>query len=171
MSISLTGNPFVDTGLAVLAAKSKCERIEELTLQKIKKVHGDGTELARRNSKLKSTTIVFTVNSLATHPGIKSAEKRSQYYAAITTAFLNKIGQEDSPERCESCGNPKSLNIDKTIGETLTPLGYKKDDVRYTGRDWFPLAGSMGSDATMFAQFSFAEASPSFGITALTSSS
>jgi hypothetical protein len=147
MNISLTGNPFVDTGLAVLAVKSQCERIEDLTLEKIKRVHCDGSELARRNSKLKSTTIVFTVNSLATHPGIKPVDRRSQYYAAITTAFLNKIGHEDSPERCESCGNPKSLNIDKTIAETLVPLGYKKDDMKYIGRDWFPLAGSIGSDA------------------------
>ncbi len=147
MSISLTGNPFVDTGLAVLASKSQCEKVEDLTLEKIKEVHGDGSELARRNSKLKSTTIIFTVNSLATHPGIKPVDKRSQYYAAITTAFLNRIGREDSPERCESCGNPKSLNIDKTITETLVPLGYKKDDIRYIGRDWFPLAGSIGSDA------------------------
>ncbi|MCL2134173.1 MAG: hypothetical protein FWH37_01245 [Candidatus Bathyarchaeota archaeon] len=147
MYLSLTGNPFVDTGLAVLAAKSGCNCIGDLTLEKIKEVHGDGSELARRNSKLKSMTIVFTVNSLATHPGIKPVEKRSQYYAAITTAFLNKIGQENSPERCESCGNSKSLDIDKIIAETLIPLGYKKDDAKYVGRDWFPLAGSIGSDA------------------------
>ena len=68
MSISLTGNPFVDTGLAVLAYKSHCESIDELTLEKMKAVHGDGTELARRNSKLKSTSMIFTINSLATHP-------------------------------------------------------------------------------------------------------
>ncbi len=147
MLISLTGNPFVDTGLAVLAFKSQCTTIDELTLEKIKQIHGDGSELARRNSKLKSTTLIFTVNSLATHRGIKPAEKRNQYYAAITTAFLNKIGHDDSPERCESCGNPRSLNIDKIITETLVPLGYKKNDMRHTGRDWFPLAGSIASDA------------------------
>jgi CRISPR-associated protein Cst1 len=146
MKISLTGNPFVDTGLAVIAVKSECEYIEELTLEKMKQIHGDGTELARRNSRLKSMTIVFTVNSLATHRRI-TPENRGKFYAAITTALLNRIGLEDSPERCESCGYPKSLNLDKTIAETLIPLGYKKDDVKYTGRDWFPLAGSIGSDA------------------------
>ena len=146
MSISLTGNPFVDTGLAVLAFRSGCQNIEELTLEKIKKVHGDGNELASRNSKLKSTTIIFTVNSLVTHPGIKPIEKRIQFYSKITTALLNKIGLEAVHERCESCGNEYSLNLDKLIRATLVPLGYK-DEPRYTGRDWFPLAGSMGSDA------------------------
>jgi len=146
MSISLTGNPFVDTGLAVLAFRSGCEHIEELTLEKMKKVHGDGSELASRNSKLKSTSIIFTINSLVTHPGIKPIEKRIQFYSKITTALLNKIGFEDVHERCESCGNEYSLNIDKLVRETLVPLGYK-DESRYTGRDWFPLAGSVGSDA------------------------
>jgi len=146
MSISLTGNPFVDTGLAVLAYRSGCKHIEELTLEKMKRVHGDGSELASRNSKLKSTSIIFTINSLVTHPGIKPIEKRIQFYSKITTALLNKIGFEDVHERCESCGNESSLNIDKLVRETLVPLGYK-NETRYTGRDWFPLAGSMGSDA------------------------
>ena len=146
MSISLTGNPFVDTGLAVLAFRSECEHMEELTLEKMKKVHGDGSELARRNSKLKSTSMIFTINSLVTHPGIKPIEKRIQFYSKITTALLNKIGFEDVYERCESCGNERSLNIDKLVRETIVPLGYK-DESRYTGRDWFPLAGSVGSDA------------------------
>lgn len=146
MSISLTGNPFVDTGLAVLAFKSHCESIDELTLEKMKAVHGDGTELARRNSKLKSTSMIFTINSLATHPQ-KSAEKRLQLYSAITTAFLNGIGFEDVHERCESCGNDYSLNLNRVFCETLVPLGEKKNETRYTGRDWFPLAGSIGSDA------------------------
>ncbi|MGF3521947.1 MAG: hypothetical protein ACQXXJ_02485 [Candidatus Bathyarchaeia archaeon] len=146
MSVSLVGNPFVDTGLAVLAFKSGCENLTDLTLEKIKKVHGDGTELANRNSRLKSTSMIFTINSLITHPGIKPVERRVEFYSKITTAILNKIGFEDVDERCESCGNARSLDIDKLVRETLVPLGYK-DDKRYTGRDWFPLAGSIGSDA------------------------
>lgn len=146
MSISLTGNPFVDTGLAVLAFRSGCEHIEELTLEKMKKIHGDGSELASRNSRLKSTSMIFTINSLVTHPGIRPVERRIQFYSKITTALLNKIGFEDVHERCESCGNEYSLDIDRLVRKTLVPLGYK-DEPRYTGRDWFPLAGSMGSDA------------------------
>jgi hypothetical protein len=146
MNISLTGNPFVDTGLAVLAYKSGCSSLEELTLEKMKVIHGDGMELARRNSKLKSTSMIFTINSLATHPGIKPAETRLKLYSAITTAFLNNIGYEDLHERCESCGNEYSLNLNKVIRETLVPMGLKNEK-RYTGRDWFPLAGSIGSDA------------------------
>lgn len=146
MKIELTGNPFVDTGLAVLATLSNCENINDLTLDHMKKVHGDGKELARWNSKLKSTSMIFTINSLATHPGIKDHVKRILYYSKMTTGILNKIGKEDIPERCESCGNNYSLDIDKLTREILVPLG-NKDAKRYVGRDWFPLAGSIGSDA------------------------
>ena len=45
-SIELTGNPFVDTGLAIIAALNDCNTIEELTLRKMKNVHGDGDKLS-----------------------------------------------------------------------------------------------------------------------------
>ena len=146
MKIELTGNPFVDTGFAVLATLSDCESIDDLTLDHMKKVHKDGKQLARWNSKLKSTSMIFTINSLATHPAIKDYEKKILYYSKMTTGILNRIGKEDIKERCESCGNSHSLDIDKLARETLVPLG-NKDAKRYVGRDWFPLAGSIGSDA------------------------
>lgn len=146
MKIELTGNPFVDTGLAVLATLGNYENINDLALDHMKKVHGDGKQLARWNSKLKSTSMIFTINSLATHPGIKDYEKKILYYSKMTTGILNKIGKEDIRERCESCGSEYSLDIDKLAREILVPLG-NKDAKRYIGRDWFPLAGSIGSDA------------------------
>jgi len=146
MDISLTGNPFVDTGLGVLAFLGGHRDIDDLTLEDMKTVHGNGLKLAQWNSKLKSTSMIFTINTLATHPGIKPLERKIELYSHITTAILNNIGHEDVHERCESCGNEYSLNLDELIRKTLVPLGYK-DEERFTGRDWFPLAGSMGSDA------------------------
>jgi hypothetical protein len=146
VKIDLTGNPFVDTGLAVLATLANCKGVDELTLDHMTRVHRNGEQLARWNSKLKSTSMIFTINSLATHPGIKDYEKRVLYYSKMTTGILNKIGREDIKERCESCGHNYSLDIDKLAREILVPLG-NKDVKRYVGRDWFPLAGSIGSDA------------------------
>jgi len=117
-----------------------------LSLHDLVKVHGDGKRLAQRNLKLKSMTMIFSNNSLATNPAIKDPKKRAQYYSMITTAILNSIGKEDLTERCESCGNEHSLDIDLLVRRTLGPLGFS-DSTRYIGRDWFPLAGSMGSDA------------------------
>jgi CRISPR-associated protein Cst1 len=146
MKVELTGNPFVDTGLATIAAMAGCHSIDDLTLEQMKKVHGDGKRLARWNGRLKNVSMIFTINSLATHPGIKDPEKRILYYSKITTGLLNRMGKEDVKEKCESCGNDRSMNIDALAREILVPLGYK-DARRYVGRDWFPLAGSLGSDA------------------------
>jgi CRISPR-associated protein Cst1 len=146
MQIALTGNPFVDTGLGVIASLSGCENIDDLTKEQMHKVHGNGESLARWNSKLKSTNIVFGMNSLILRNQIKPEGKKILYYSKMTTALLNNIGLEDIQERCESCGNPNSLDINKLFTETLIPLGYSKG-TRYIGRDWFPLAGSIGNDA------------------------
>ncbi|MEP0825494.1 MAG: hypothetical protein HRF40_08415, partial [Nitrososphaera sp.] len=143
MEVRLTGNPFVDTGLGVVAYLAGCKDINSLSLHDLVKVHGDGKRLAQRNLKLKSMTMIFSNNSLATNPAIKDPKKRAQYYSMITTAILNSIGKEDLTERCESCGNEHSLDIDLLVRRTLGPLGFS-DSTRYIGRDWFPLAGSMG---------------------------
>lgn len=145
MKIELTGNPFVDTGLAVIASLSGHQRITDLTMDDLTKVYGDGSDLADTNSKLKSMSMIFTVNSLLTHPGSSESDRKKRY-KAIVGAFLNNIEKETLPERCESCGNKKSLDLDKITKSVLVPLGMKAEE-RFVGRDWFPLAGSMGSDA------------------------
>jgi len=87
MQIALTGNPFVDTGLGVIASLSGCENINDLTKEQIQELHGNGESLARWNSKLKSTNIVFGMNSLILQNQIKPQEKRILYYSKITTAL------------------------------------------------------------------------------------
>lgn len=146
MEIKLTGNPFVDTGLGVIAYLAGRMDINRLRSQDLFRVHGDGKTLARKNSKMKSMTMIFSNNSIATNPAIKSPARKIKYYSALTTAIMNSIGKEDLAERCESCGNERSLDVDLLVRRTLVPLGFS-DSTRYIGRDWFPLAGSMGSDA------------------------
>lgn len=60
---SWTGNPFVDTGLMVILHLANKNEIAELSYENIKNVLGDGRELASRNAKLKSFTMVFGTNN------------------------------------------------------------------------------------------------------------
>jgi hypothetical protein len=143
--ISLTGNPFVDTGLAVIASLSNCTTIDELTLEHIKSYHTNGELLAQRNLNLRSTSMIFGINSLILQNQIKPEEKRLLYYSKMTTALLNNIGLEDVVERCECCGNRWSLDLDKLFRLTLSPLGYTEGK-RHVGRDWFPLSGGIRND-------------------------
>jgi hypothetical protein len=156
-SIELTGNPFVDTGIAVIAALNDCSAIEDLTLRKMKNVHGNGTKLARNNMRLRSNYMVF-VNSVSMNPIVKDSNLRAKNYAKITTAILNNIGHEEIHELCDFCGNQDSVDLDKLFHRAFRDK--KKDKKKktkkktdknlkehYIGRDWFPLAGSIGSDA------------------------
>ena len=154
--IELTGNPFVDNGLAIIAALCKCENIEDLTLRKMKNFH-DGVELARNNMKLKANYMIF-INSITTQPSYSEKDKIKKY-AKMTSAILSNIGHEGINEFCDFCGNAYSVDMTKLFHENIRVKKKKVDKTNkrerkaaepmqhYLGRDWFPLTGSMGSDA------------------------
>lgn len=138
--ITLTGNPFVDNGLATIAALCNCRRIEDLTLQMIKDLHHLSPDLGRcgeslflRNMRLIANGMVFT-NSITQQPSY-SAEDKLQKYCRIMTAIVNRIGRENKGESCDFCGNPYSLDFDKLVKIV-------SDKNNGIGRDWFPLCGS-----------------------------
>jgi CRISPR-associated protein Cst1 len=159
--IQLTGNPFVDTGLAVIAYLSGCSSIDDLTLSDMKSVHGDGLSLARNSIELKSTYQLFSSNCLILQNRI-DREQRIINHTRVTLAILNSIGHEDVVEKCDTCGHERSLDLDKLVkasgydtelkrkrkGKAQVQQMKKESTTTYhSGRDWFPLAGSMGSDA------------------------
>lgn len=144
--ISATGNPFVDTGLAVIAALAGLDDLEELTVQQMRRIHRDGTHLSLVNSKLKNFTMVFTKNSLLTNASIRDEAKRTKMYLSVVNGLINKIGHEELSFRCECCGAPRTLDFDQLCRYCLAEVESGRE-TRFVGRDWFPLAGSMGSDA------------------------
>ncbi len=155
--IQLTGNPFVDTGLAIIAHLSNCSSIDDLTLADIKSLHGDGERLTRNSIELKSTYQLFGSNCLILQNRIQR-EKRITNHMKVTLAILNSIGHEDVVENCDTCGSDRSLDLDRLVKASGYDVERKhrgkkqmKNESTVTlyhaGRDWFPLAGSMGNDA------------------------
>jgi hypothetical protein len=143
--VDLTGNIFVDNGLAVIAALCQCDKIEDLTLRKMKLLHrkGNGMVLARNNMRLKANHMVF-MNSITTQPSYSQKEKIAKY-AKMTRAILDNIGHETMPEVCDFCGNPHSVDLTELFHKNIKTT--KKNEKHFVGRDWFPLAGSMLNDA------------------------
>lgn len=146
VNVDLTGNPFVDTGLAVLAALAGLDDIRTLTVDAVTKVHGDGSQLASWNSQLKNFTMIFTKNSLLTNPSMKDSDLRVRIYVDILHGLLSDIGREGLSRRCEACGAARSVDFNSLCRRALKGRGVK-EQVRFVGRDWFPLSGSLGSDA------------------------
>lgn len=143
-----TGNPWVDTGLAVMVAKSGKEKIENFTDKEFETIVSDGIWLAKVNRQLNAFTMVVGINSPLTNTSSNPSLKKKnsgklnpmddtglkQYCELIKELKDSVLKNTGGKFLCESCG-------ERPATEVLSK--YKKE----IGRDWFPLAGSIGSDA------------------------
>lgn len=157
MKINLTGNPFVDTGIftikAHLAKESGNENKEILQVEDVKKAFenkdGFARWLARANRQLKSFFMVVGTNSALVNPSNNKTMNKSKNYGVLDktdsgwqnyVAKLEELSKELIENEkhkissldilCESCGERRATqNLDAI------------------GRDFFPLAGSIGNDA------------------------
>jgi len=163
--IDLTGNPFVDTGLAVIAAYAKLEAIEELTINTTKNVYNNTIKPVDYNSKLKSFTQIFGTNNplfqsaYGFKKGIGPSEQNKKIYEDILNSLLDEINKSNNNGLlCWACGKPTMLEFSEIChsaieknktndGKTEEEKNKKKVEKKEIGRDWFPLSGSLGSDA------------------------
>jgi len=153
MNYQLTGNPFVDTGIfAMQAHASKLhgnKQIDALTPALLTEVLGGGEAfgrwLAKANRHLNSFFMVVGTNSDLVNPSknkklyktnqrgfLDEEDTGWQDYLKILKQLHGELSNppdEDAPI-CESCGERPATNV-------LTRVG----------RDFFPLAGSLGNDA------------------------
>lgn len=159
MNIELTGNPFVDTGMLTMLAHASKSQADELKIESTSDLvesvmtddgEGFGKWLAKANRQLNSFFMVCTnsalVNSSTNKQLYKLPTDRRQW------AILNEedVGWKDYLETlkqlhtelttglerdapiCESCGERPATSVPK---------------LKRVGRDFFPLAGSLGNDA------------------------
>lgn len=146
--ILATGNPFVDTGL--YAVRARASEIDdgadnELTPQLMERVLADGKWLAQKNRQLNSFFMVSGTNSLLVNPSsnkwmYKTGERgyldeRDEGWQAYLQTLMRLRDDAlnpppDAPLDCESCGERPATRVLERVG-----------------RDYFPLAGSLGNDA------------------------
>jgi hypothetical protein len=146
--MDLTGNPFVDTGLMVLAELAGKPGVSALTLSDLRDVFGDGEQLARDNQDLKCFTMVFGTNGPLTQPAYRKTGKNRELYVSIVKQFLNFAAIEgDSGPRCDLTGTRTKFDFQTVCAEALREAGLPVPEKKYLGRDWVPLGGSLGNDA------------------------
>lgn len=153
MKIELTGNPFVDTGIFTiqshLAQEMKCE-IEDVDLTNelvkiaMESSDGFGRWLAKSNRQHKAFMMVCGKNSPLTNSATNKwldkeknlgyLDKRDSgwktYLNTLENLSKELFTDKLSDSLCDSCGQRESSKILKSAT-----------------REWFPLAGSIGSDA------------------------
>jgi hypothetical protein len=152
MEYQLTGNPFVDTGLLTLQAHASKQRglksalplTPALVVEAMNDAEGFGRWLAKANRQLNSFFMVCTNSALVNPSTNKSLKDKKElgFLAEEDTGWkdyletLKRLQEELLEENdtgapiCESCGERPATNVLKRVG-----------------RDFFPLAGSLGNDA------------------------
>jgi len=144
----LTGNPFVDTGLMVLTALAEKEDLSSLSLADIRKIFGDGRQIARDNKSLKCFTMVFGTNGPLTQPAYTKTGKGEAIYLSILRELLDYAEREgQSGPRCDLTGIRTNLNFHSICSRALKEAGLPVPESKWLGRDWIPLGGSLGNDA------------------------
>lgn len=144
----------MDTGLGVICSLVGLDKVSGLELDHLKSIYGEGTQLANWNSKLKSFTQIFGTNNPLYQPGygykkVKgSSENNIAIYKSTLKSFLDEIGESKTGQRCWACGTPSYFDFQEVCKKAVEDNGKTppKEEKRI-GRDWFPLAGSIGSDA------------------------
>lgn len=153
---ALTGNPFVDTGMYTMQAHASKLRgnkpVDELTPEVLMEVMNDGEGygrwLAKANRQLNSFFMVCTNSALVNSSSNKQLyslpkerrqlgildEKDEGWKDYLATLKLLHDELTDEPDAdasiCESCGERPATKVLSRVG-----------------RDFFPLAGSLGNDA------------------------
>jgi hypothetical protein len=146
--MTLTGNPFVDTGLMVLTTLADKETVDDLTFVDIRKVFGDGSSVLRVNQRLKSYTMVFGTNGPLTQPAYKKAKKNEAVYLGTVSRLLSHAEYEGTVgQPCDLTGIRSDLNFHEVAAAALVDAGLPVPDAKWIGRDWVPLGGSLGNDA------------------------
>lgn len=149
-----TGNPWVDTGLAVAVVRADKKSPEEMALEDFKKVIGDGNWLAQANEHLNAYICLFANAFLNRQVKTKDRPVQREKYRRILQALVNDLERSlsvkiDLKNFCECTGVFSSAN------KTLTVLTeqfrkeriLKKDQRLDIGRNAFPLLGSITNDA------------------------
>ncbi len=146
--MDLSGNPFVDTGLMVLAALAEKDHVSDLSLADIRRVFGDGRQLARNNRGLKCFTMVFGTNGPLTQPAYNKSGKNEEIYLGILKQLLDCADKEGkSGPRCDITGIRTAFDFHAACAKALSDGGVPVPEKKWIGRDWVPLGGSLGNDA------------------------
>ena len=146
--MDLTGNPFVDTGLMVLASLAEKNDVDSLSFTDLRQVFGTGEQLARDNQKLKCFTMVFGTNGPLTQPAYKKTGKNEQIYRATIGQLLDCAEKEGKTgQRCDLSGVKTDFDFQAICANALKQAGLPVPEQKWLGRDWIPLGGSLGNDA------------------------
>ena len=133
-----TGNPWVDTGLAVMVAKSGKEKIENFTDKEFETIVSDGIWLAKVNRQLNAFTMVVGINSPLTNTSSNPSLKKKnsgklnpmddtglkQYCELIKELKDSVLKNTGGKFLCESCGERPATEVLSKYKKKSAEIGF-----------------------------------------------
>src|SRR5271157_2420948 len=159
-----TGNIFVDQAQITLRILLKYPNSQNISIQDITDLKTTNTEwsidwLVNHLTRFKSFTMLFTKNPPLLQNGFKP--DNMQIFRAFLTSLIDGIVKQFDPTlqfkplQCDMCGKEFEYDFNKEYRQVLEAnySKYKpeKEVPRFSTREFFPLAGSMGSESQVFS--------------------
>lgn len=118
---SITGNPFVDTGIAVMMSYCKRQRPEDISIEDIIKIKKLISEIYLSPAWSKNLYTIFPNNEI-TNPSNKTKEIKREKWESFLNNLINNTTEQDIKGNCISCG--------------------RRDSYRFFSKTYIPLTGS-----------------------------
>lgn len=163
-----TGNAMLNNALMTIESLADLSDVSKITSNILKELY-QSVDLPSINKRLKSYTMVFSLNNPLVNPAKKAGNAGERTYDALMTAIMNSF-ENQGEHVCEISG----LRFNKTFeGFYQDVLENQKQELRVIisdpkelkkeidkidrtdtslNRTWFPLIGSLGSDAQALPQ-------------------
>ena len=150
-----TGNPFVYTGFEVIAHLAGLDNPNVISIMDVKRIFSDGKDLARFNARAKQYTTIFTTNGPLFQNSYKG--KKEAIYISMMQQLLDSWDFKEGPEICYACGKPFYFNFEAAYSKALQLNGKTIPGRKSVGRDFMPLSGSLGQDASSLPSSSISQ--------------
>lgn len=166
-----TGNAMLNNALMTIEALAKLKNVSEVSPSILKQLYSK-VALNEINKRLKSYTMVFSLNNPLVNPAKKANNAGENTYHNLLNAIMNGF-ESDGDKVCEISG----LRFNKTFedfykeeierqkkilvaeSKDAKQLNKELKNIENTdtslNRSWFPLIGGLGSDAQALPQAKF----------------
>lgn len=167
-----TGNAMLNNALMTIESLAHLSDVSEINPKVLQDLY-ESSDLSAINQRLKSYTMVFSLNNPLVNPAKKAGNAGERTYDRLMTAIMSSF-ENKGKSICEISG----LRFEKTFEDFYKEvLEQQKQELRATisdpnelkkeidkidktdtslNRTWFPLIGGLGSDAQALPQAKYA---------------
>jgi len=148
-----TGNAMLNNALMTIEALGNFKSVSEITPDVLLQLYND-KELLKLNKRLKSYTMLFTKNG----PLHNDKANGDKTYEALFKTIINNF-ENEGDKKCEISGLKFNSTFKAIFEIALKSIGIPEKEIQKKdtnlSRTWFPLIGTLGSDAQALPQAKF----------------